>query len=81
MADSPHKATDTGVQVLSHDSGEVKQQMAVPDGSHQTSAVSRRAALSAYMTIAAAAFGLISDGCKCILLYPSHRISPDLSEF
>ena len=31
----------------------------------QQPAQSRKAALSAYMTIAAAAFGLISDGCTC----------------
>lgn len=41
----------------------------IPELKHETRVVSKKEALSAYMTIAAAAFGLISDGCKYLLHY------------
>ena len=65
MADSLQTAPDAGVPVNSYE-GEGKQQQARASAKPvQPSAVSRKATLSAYMTIAAAAFGLISDGCMC----------------
>jgi hypothetical protein len=36
----------------------------VPDLGNQTDVVTAKEKISAYFTIAAAAFGLISDGCK-----------------
>jgi len=38
----------------------------MPKLTRGTPLMSRKAALSAYMAIAASAFGLISDGCECL---------------
>ena len=56
----PAKSADASVGVVPYEGGEIKedQKLATP-----RTAQSRKAQLSAYMTIAAAAFGLISDGC------------------
>ncbi|KAI0715275.1 MFS Git1p-like glycerophosphoinositol permease [Earliella scabrosa] len=55
----PAKSADASVGVVPYEGGEIKddQKLATP-----RTAQSRKAQLSAYMTIAAAAFGLISDG-------------------
>jgi hypothetical protein len=48
----------------------------VPDLGKQANIVTAKEKISAYFTIAAAAFGLISDGCKsesCYACYPIAR--------
>ena len=81
MADSPQKAADASVPVVAYEV-EAKQEHnqidsapVQPQHSHE---VSKKAALSAYMTIAAAAFGLISDGCMCKVSYCRLTLGPDI---
>ncbi|TBU46102.1 MFS Git1p-like glycerophosphoinositol permease [Dichomitus squalens] len=62
MADSPQKTADAIVAANSYEGEGKQQQKRASAKPEQSSAMSKRAALSAYMTIAAAAFGLISDG-------------------
>ncbi len=58
------KGIDTTVGVVPYEGGQVKEER---KDVAPTKTQNSRATLSAYMTIAAAAFGLISDGCRCIL--------------
>ena len=46
-----------------------KRMAAEENAARQETSLSKKARLSAYFTIAAAAFGLISDGCECSSTY------------
>ena len=48
-----------------------KRTAAEENTARQETGLSKKARLSAYFTIAAAAFGLISDGCECSSTYPT----------
>ena len=66
MAPSKDKAAaDATVATVGYEDDANKQRESKTPAKAQQPAQSRKAALSAYMTIAAAAFGLISDGCTC----------------
>ncbi len=74
MASSEGKVeADTTVAAVGYGDATKEQNESTTPVKAQRPAQSRKAALSAYMTIAAAAFGLISDGCGYkVLLFNPH---------
>ena len=57
------KVADANVDVVQYDGDNPKRKVPGASPAAKAGDLSRKATLSAYMTIAAAAFGLISDGC------------------
>ncbi|KAI8980690.1 MFS Git1p-like glycerophosphoinositol permease [Trametes punicea] len=76
MSSAPQKTADANLAVVDYDSKQDAKSTPRKEApvKAQSGALSRKASLSAYMTIAAAAFGLISDGYQNNLMTMSNVV-------
>ncbi|CDO78229.1 hypothetical protein BN946_scf184726.g4 [Trametes cinnabarina] len=74
MSSSTQKTADANIAVVSYDGKQDAESASEAHAKGRSGAMSKRAALSAYMTIAAAAFGLISDGYQNNLMTMSNVV-------